>query len=420
MKLSKVLWRMAERSERCFDSTAHVLRTHGKIRDLNSYGTKLSNVLSFCHTDYLQLSKLFNIETSKSITYNQPAFTPSNEELTDLETKISHFHRRLQAISTLSYDHAIWAVFNSLVSPEDAVIIDAFTRPIVSIAAQASKAQCIMTYRNCDMADLEKKLQNARHCRLRFVVTDGFFELGSCIPPIETIGKLVSLYEPSIFILNDAGNFGVLGSRGQGLENYFHVEDLADILIGGFESSFGSVPCGYITSSSRAVIQILKCSSIAYSRSPSLDSSIANYYSKILNTFENNLAALTDLRKKTQYFKTALEAIGFNVIGNVADHPAVTVLLHHPTYDTAYRPAMEKIYRNKIDTASLAKSMQHRLLARGILVGCPLPPVVPYNGGRLRIDISVGHSYEDLDFLLESLEVCAKGLKGILKSDLGK
>ena len=85
-------------------------------------------------------------------------------------------------------------LFETLLGPEDAVISDALNHASIIDGIRLCKAQRYR-YRNCDMADLESKLQEAKGARTRLIATDGAFSMDGVIAPLADICDLAERYD---------------------------------------------------------------------------------------------------------------------------------------------------------------------------------------------------------------------------------
>jgi glycine C-acetyltransferase len=103
------------------------------------------------------------------------------------------------------------------------------------------------------------------------------------------------------------------------------------------------------------------------------------------------LSETTELRDKlesnTAYFRTKITEAGFDIKPGI--HPIVPIML----YD-----------------AVLAQKMAARMLEEGIYVVGFFFPVVAKGNARIRVQISAGHSIEDIDKAIEAFTKVGKEL----------
>jgi glycine C-acetyltransferase len=105
------------------------------------------------------------------------------------------------------------------------------------------------------------------------------------------------------------------------------------------------------------------------------------------------LTQSTELRDRleanTKYFRAGITQAGFNIVPGV--HPIVPILL---------------------GDAKLATQMADQLLEKGVYVIGFSYPVVPQGKARIRVQISAGHTREDLEFALTAEVRRELGLTG--------
>ncbi len=128
---------------------------------------------------------------------------------TRLEETIASFLGMEAAILYSSCFDANGGLFETLLGPEDAVISDALNHASVIDGIRLCKAQRYR-YRNCDMADLEEKLKEARGARTILIVTDGVFSMDGVIAPLADICELAERYG-ALVMVDDSHALGVLG-----------------------------------------------------------------------------------------------------------------------------------------------------------------------------------------------------------------
>src|SRR5215212_7872756 len=139
-------------------------------------------VLNFCANNYLGLSSHPKVlEAAKKYIdvrgygMSSVRFICGTQDIhKELEKKISDFLGTEDTILYAAAFDANGGVFEPLFGAEDAIISDELNHASIIDGVRLCKAQRFR-YRHNDMADLEKQLQEAQHCRHRIIVTDGVF-----------------------------------------------------------------------------------------------------------------------------------------------------------------------------------------------------------------------------------------------------
>src|SRR6478736_608833 len=246
-------------------------------------------------------------------------------------------------------------------------------------------------YANCDMADLEKQLQQARAdgARTIMITSDGVFSMDGFIAPLDEITALAQKYGALVHI-DECHATGFLGKTGRGSAEVKGVMEKIDIFTGTLGKAMGGALGGF-TTAKREVIELLRQRSRPYLFSNSLPPHVV---AAGIKAFEM-LTAAGELRERlagnTRYFRERMTAAGFDIKPGV--HPIAPVML----YD-----------------APLAQKFAQRLLEEGIYAIGFFFPVVPKGQARIRTQISAAHTREHLDRAIDAFTRIGKEL-GVIK-----
>jgi glycine C-acetyltransferase len=294
-----------------------------------------------------------------------------------LEQKVSEFLGTDDTILYSSCFDANTGLFETLLTDEDAIISDQLNHASIIDGIRLCKAQRLR-FKNCDMQDLEEKLQEAESARFRMIATDGVFSMDGTIARLDQICKLAEKYD-ALVMVDDSHSVGVLGERGRGTHEHRGMMGRVDIITGTFGKALGGASGGY-TSGRKEIIEFLRQRSRPYLFSNTLAPAIAATSLTVLDM----LLASTELRDKlaenTRYFRQQIADLGLNVAPG--EHPIVPIML---------------------GDAVLAQKMAERLLEKGVYVIGFSYPVVPKGAARIRTQISAAHSIKDLDFAIEKI-----------------
>ena len=342
-------------------------------------------VLNFCANNYLGLADHPEIIRAAQKSYAQWGYGLSSVRFIcgtqqihkQLEQKISEFLGTDDTILYCSCFDANTGLFETLLTAEDAIISDNLNHASIIDGIRLCKAQRLR-FENCNMKDLDEKLQEAKSARFRLIATDGVFSMDGTIAKLDEIADLADKYD-ALVMVDDSHAVGVLGKHGRGTHEHRDAMGRIDIITGTLGKALGGASGGY-TSGRKEIIDILRQRSRPYLFSNTLAPAIVVTSLKVLEI----LSASTDLRDKlmdnTQYFKEGISKIGLDVLPGV--HPIVPIML---------------------GDAVLAQNMAEKLLEKGIYVIGFSYPVVPKGAARIRTQISAAHSTEDLDFALDKI-----------------
>lgn len=288
-----------------------------------------------------------------------------------LENSLSEFLGTEDTILYSSCFDANGGLFETLLSPEDVVISDELNHASIIDGIRLCKAQRFR-YRNNDMNDLEKILQQTSAARVKLIVTDGVFSMDGIIANLPAICDLAERYNAFVMV-DDSHAVGFMGKHGRGTHEYHGVMNRIDIITGTLGKALGGASGGY-TSGKKEIIAWLRQRSRPYLFSNSLAPMIAATSIKVLELLKHNTQLIEQVHSNSHYFRQAMQSLGFNLTNG--DHPIIPIMLND---------------------AKLASEMAERLLREGIYVIGFSYPVVPENKARIRTQMSAAHTQAHLD-----------------------
>ncbi|MBX9603097.1 MAG: glycine C-acetyltransferase [Bryobacteraceae bacterium] len=302
----------------------------------------------------------------------------------ELEAAISKFLGMEDTILYSSCWDANGGVFEIVLGEDDAVISDELNHASIIDGIRLCKARRLR-YRNCDMGDLESKLQEAAGARRKLVVTDGVFSMDGYIAPLDQICDIAEKHGAMVMV-DDSHAVGFLGATGRGTHELKNVMGRVDIITGTLGKALGGASGGY-TAARKEIVDLLRQRSRPYLFSNSVAPVIV---AAALKTLEL-LTASTELRDRlhanTRYFRDRMSATGFTILPG--EHPIVPVML---------------------GDAALAGRMAEQMLARGVYVVGFFYPVVPQGKARIRTQVSAAHSQADLDLAVQTFAAVKREL----------
>lgn len=349
-------------------------------------------VLNMCANNYLNLSSHPDVVAAAGKALGEWGYGMSSVRFicgtqtlhARLEETIASFLGMDAAILYSSCFDANGGLFETLLGPEDAVVSDVLNHASVIDGIRLSKAQRYR-YRNCDMADLEERLKEARGARTILIVTDGVFSMDGVIAPLADICALAERYG-ALVMVDDSHALGVLGEHGRGTPEHHGVGKRVDIVTGTLGKALGGASGGF-TTSSREVVELLRQRSRPYLFSNSLAPMIAAASITAIEVVQRSQDLRARLRRNAQHFRAAVEAAGFETRG--AGHPIIPVM---------------------VGEARDAQLIAAGLLERSVYAVGFFYPVVPNGEARIRVQVSALHETADLDFAVEQLAAVRDGI----------
>ena len=305
-----------------------------------------------------------------------------------LEHKVSEFLGMEDTILYAACFDANTGLFETILSKDDAVISDELNHASIIDGVRLCKA-ARFRYKHNDMTDLEAKLIEAKESGARriLITTDGVFSMDGTIAQLNKICDLADKYDAMVHH-DDCHATGFIGKTGRGVHEYCDVMDRVDIITGTFGKALGGGSGGY-TSGRQEIIDMLRQGSRPYLFSNTVAPSICAASLKVLEMLSNSTELRDHLEKNTHYFRQGMQEAGFNVDDGV--HPIVPVML---------------------GDAKLAQKMSIKLLEKGIYAIGFFFPVVPKGKARIRVQISAGHTKDDLDNAIAAFSSTYKDLSG--------
>jgi glycine C-acetyltransferase len=304
----------------------------------------------------------------------------------ELEEKLSAFLGTEDTILYGSCFDANGGLFETLLEAEDAVISDELNHASIIDGIRLCKA-ARFRYRNGDMEDLEAKLKEASGARHKLVATDGVFSMDGYVAKLREICDLADRYGAMVMV-DDSHAVGFMGKTGRGTHEHQGVMDRVDIITGTLGKALGGASGGY-TSGRREIIGLLRQRSRPYLFSNTIAPPIVAASLKVLELLTESPALRYKLFANTRFFREKMSGLGFTVLPG--EHPIVPIMF---------------------GDAPLAVRMADALLAKGIYVIGFTYPVVPQGKARIRVQVSAGHTREELEFAVQQFSM-AKAELGI-------
>ena len=378
----------------------HLQHELGAIRDAGLYkseriidspqNTRISvppggPVLNMCANNYLGLAQHPDVNSAAQQGLKEWGYGMASVRFIcgtqtihkQLENRLSEFLGTEDTILYPSCFDANGGLFETILGPEDAVISDELNHASIIDGIRLCKANRFR-YKNNDMEDLEKQLENAEAADTRFklITTDGVFSMDGYIAQLDRICDLAEKYEAMVHF-DDCHATGFIGDHGRGTHEYRNCMDRIDLVTGTLGKALGGSSGGY-TSGRKEIIEMLRQRSRPYLFSNTVAPPVVTGAIKALDLLTESTALRDQLINNAQFFRKGLSEAGFDLLPG--EHPIIPVML----YD-----------------AATAVEFADKILQKGIYVIAFSYPVVPQGKARIRTQISAAHSQEDLQFALE-------------------
>ena len=346
------------------------------------------DLLNFCANNYLGLANDQRIIDSAKRVLDDRGFGVASVRFIcgtqdihkELEQEVSKFLGTDDTILFSSCFDANGGVFESLFDDRDAIISDELNHASIIDGIRLSKA-ARFRYKNRDMADLERCLEEAKDARQRIIVTDGVFSMDGYLAPLKEICDLAERYG-AVVMVDDSHAVGLIGAGGQGTPELAGVSDRVDIYTGTFGKALGGAAGGYV-SGRKEIVEILRQKARPYLFSNSLAPAIAAGSLEAIKIAKSGegVKLRQKLHDNAKRFRQGMAEAGFTLLEG--EHPIIPVMLG-----------------DAVVAANLAKAMFNN----GVYVTAFSFPVVPKEKARIRVQLSASHSFEDIDKCIEAFK----------------
>jgi glycine C-acetyltransferase len=303
----------------------------------------------------------------------------------ELERKAAAFKKAEAAISVQSGFMANVTAIPSVVSKDDTIISDELNHASIIDACRLSRAE-VKRYAHNDMDELEQLLRGQNSGRV-LIVSDGVFSMDGDIADVPHIVELADRYG-ALTMIDDAHGDGVLGEKGRGISDHFHLHGKIDIEVGTFSKAIGTV--GGVVVGSDRLISFLKQKARPFLFSSAVTPADVGATIAALDILEADDSLVKRLWDNGNYFKTKLNELGFNT--GHSQTPITPVMLGE---------------------AALAANFSRMLFEEGVFASKIAYPTVAQGKARIRVMISAAHSRADLDEAIAAFARVGRELKVI-------
>jgi 8-amino-7-oxononanoate synthase len=233
-------------------------------------------------------------------------------------------------------------------------------------------------YQHKNIFALKTKLEKSK-AQNKLICSDGLFSMDGDLAPLPELVTLAK-QKKSLLMIDDAHGIGVLGYRGKGAIDYFSLaaKDI-QILVGTLSKAFGTF--GGFVASDKILIENLIQFARSYMYTTTLPPAIAEATRASLRLLQQEDWRRDHLALLIKRFQQGARQLNLRVL------PSIT-------------PIQLIIIGETKQTEIIASKLKNLR----VIVGLIRPPTVPNNTARLRISLTVNHTEEQINNLLETLK----------------
>ena len=353
-------------------------------------------VINFCANNYLGLSdhpRLIEAAKramdSRGYGMSSVRFICGTQDIhKQLEGAIADYFGTEDTILYAACFDANGGVFEPLLDERDAIISDALNHASIIDGVRLCKA-VRYRYANADMDELERCLKLAQAQRFRVIVTDGVFSMDGNVAPMDRICALAERYD-ALVMVDECHSAGVVGPTGRGVTELFGLRGRVDIITGTLGKAFGGAIGGF-TTGRREIVEMLRQRSRPYLFSNSLLPAVVGAGIEVFRMLSESDALHDRLTVNVERFRGRMLAAGFDI-----------------------KPTQSAICAVMLYDAKLSQDFAARLLDEGIYVTGFYYPVVPKDQARIRVQVSAGHTEQELDRCVDAFVKVGREL-GVLR-----
>jgi len=353
-------------------------------------------VIVLCANNYLGLSthpklKKAAIEAIEKYGVGSGAVRPISGTMDvhmELERRLARFK---EAEASLTYPTGFMAnsgLIPQLVGEQDLIISDELNHGSIIDGVRLARAERAV-YKHNNMDNLAQVLDDAeKHdppYRRILIITDGVFSMDGDMAPMDKVAKLGKEHGAMVYV-DDAHGEGVLGKDGRGIVSHFGLTHRdVQVEMGTFSKAYGTIG-GHI-SGSDALVKFAWNKSRTWLLSSSHPPAIAAATIAAIDVLEKEPRHVKNLWKNTEYFKKAVEDLGFNT--GRSQTPIIPII---------------------VGESHKAKALADRLYEEGVFVVPIVFPMVARDLARIRTQMHANLTKEHLDKVLGKLETIGKKL----------
>jgi 8-amino-7-oxononanoate synthase len=347
-------------------------------------------LVNFSSNDYLGLTNHPKVKEAAKAAVDQFACGLSSSRVQatatthiELEERLADWYGFEKSLLFTTGYQAMVGTIQSLADKDTTIILDNLSHACILdgtfLAAGTPMRAPEVRFFNHNSAKALDRVLKKRDRKNALVMIEGIYSLDGDEAKIEEFIDVCAQHENVAIVCDDAHGTGTLGKGGRGIIEKYGLEGQVPVVISTFSKTFGGI--GGILLGEADVVDFVKHSARAFLFSASLPVPVVAAAGTILDMLEADGEALVnELHEKAAYMRKGLTDIGFD-LGDSDSH---------------IMPIM-------IRDETKAMFTHVALLENGVLMVPIMYPAVKEGEERLRLNVTRGHTYEDMDRALDLL-----------------
>lgn len=362
-------------------------------------------IINFSSNDYLGLTNHPKVKEAAHRAVDKYACGLSSSRVQ--ATTVEHVELENRLARWLGYEkclvfttgyQAMLGLIAASADKDTTLVLDAYSHACILdgtfLAAGTPGKQPEVRFFNHNSSKSLDRILKTRERKNALVLAEGVYSLDGDVAHLQEFVDICERHE-AVLAIDDAHGTGTLGTHGRGLAEAQGVEGRIPILMTAFSKVFGGI--GGALLGKTEVIEMVQHAARSFLFSASLPVPIVATISTILDMLESDGPSLVrELHQKRDYFRGKLLEAGFD-LGASSTH---------------IMPVMCRDERK-------ALFMHVALLECGVLMVPVTYPGVKIGEERLRVNVTRGHTQEDMDTALELLKTYGEAFFVLSGEEIG-
>ena len=292
----------------------------------------------------------------------------------ELERRLAEFKKTEATVVFQSGFAANAGTVAAILTKDDFVVSDELNHASIIDGSRLSRASIkVFPHRDVNAArDIVRGLPKTAR---KLLITDGVFSMDGDLGAIPDLCGVAEEYG-CIMMVDDAHASGVFGKNGRGTIDHFGLHGRVDVQVGTLSKAIGALG-GYVAGS-RALIELLYHRARPFLFSTSHPPAVAAACIAALDVLEQEPQIIDRLWENTRFFKSGLQALGFNT--GLSESPITPVI---------------------VGDGALAMKLSDRLFQEGVFAQGIAFPTVARDKARVRTIVTATHTRDELQFALD-------------------
>ncbi len=362
-------------------------------------------IVNFSSNDYLGLTNHPKVKEAAKRAIDKYACGLSSSRPQATTTEHVELERRLATwfgfeqclLFTTGYQAMLGAIV-ALADKDTTLVLDSYSHACILdgtfLAAGIPGRAPEVRFFNHNSAKSLERILKSRERKNALVLVEGVYSLDGDKAHLAEFVEICDRYD-AVLVVDDAHGTGTLGERGTGILEETGLRDRVPVVVSTFSKTFGGI--GGILLGRSEVVDLIKHNARSFLFSATLPVPVVAAASTILDMLEaDGPAMVRELQQKAAYFRGKLNEIGFELGAS----------------NTHIMPVMCREERKTL-------FMHVALFECGVMMVPLTYPSVKHGEERLRVNVTRGHTQEDMDTALELLKTYGEAFFVLSGEEIG-